>query len=421
MRRQRVIGRIRYLRNLEIWNVISIPAILAIVMTQLNIVTWRMMVYAILVMVFMFLQGAIYWDSKYNSLIQRQLQLPESFRTNFVTLRWFNIFFLALYPIAIVYGSMSGQAFFATDWWSHSVYSAAVLVYINYYHWQLSHDNPTDLNYLVTHQTLRRSPLNTDLYPHAVTVTKPILVQRQSVVFRGDNQPAAQRSGTPVQSNTPSASHVNSTAKSQPLPTYQSQPIPTVSSQSQPLPTYQSQPIPTVSSQSQPLPTYQSQPIPTVSSQSQPLPTYQSQPIPTVSSQSQPLPTYQSQPIPTISSQSQPLPTYQSQPIPTVSSQSQPIPTLDQSYLAPYITQPLPIIDDSAVAAFIEMQNTDAPEESSPAVTSENAAPKKSSSRTGVKRTPMKKLQNTDATEEPTPAKAPPKSTSRSKTKPPKE
>jgi hypothetical protein len=33
----------------------------------------------------------------------------------------------------------------------------------------------------------------------------------------------------------------------------------------------------------------------------------------------------------------------------------------------------------------------------------------------------MKKLQNTDATEEPTPAKAPPKSTSRSKTKPPKE
>ena len=349
MRRQRVIGRIRYLRNLEIWNVISIPAILAIVMTQLNIVTWRMMVYAILVMVFMFLQGAIYWDSKYNSLIQRQLQLPESFRTNFVTLRWFNIFFLALYPIAIVYGSMSGQAFFATDWWSHSVYSAAVLVYINYYHWQLSHDNPTDLSYLVTHQTLRRSPLNTDLYPHAVTVTKPILVQRQSVVFRGDNQPAAQRSGTPVQSNTPSASHVNSTAKSQPLPTYQSQPIPTVSSQSQPLPTYQSQPIP------------------------------------------------------------------------TVSSQSQPIPTLDQSYLAPYITQPLPIIDDSAVAAFIEMQNTDAPEESSPAVTSENAAPKKSSSRTGVKRTPMKKLQNTDATEEPTPAKAPPKSTSRSKTKPPKE
>ncbi|MFZ9856776.1 MAG: hypothetical protein ACO3F2_00405 [Roseiflexaceae bacterium] len=292
MRRQRVIRRIRYLRNLEIWNMISIPAMLAIVVTQLEIDAWRMMIYAILVMVFLFLQGAIYWDTKHNSLLQHQVQLPASFRTNFVTLRWFNVFFLTLYPIAVTYGVFSGQPFFMTDWWAHSVYAATVLVYINYYHWQISHDNPTDLNYLITHQTLRRSPLRTDLYPITVTITKPIRMQRQSIVFRRESAKTAQ------------------------LTTM------TTPSQSQPIPTAKSQPIPTVSSQSQP--------IPTVSSQSQPIPTAKSQPIPTVSSQSQP--------------------------IPTVSSQSQPLSTYEQSLLATYITQPLPIIDDldNALSASLE-------------------------------------------------------------------
>jgi len=386
--RKRIIGRLRYLRNLEIWNIVSIPTSLIIVMTQLMIFEWQMMVYNIIVMTFIFLQGAIYWDTKHSSLIQKQSRLPDTFRTNFRTLRWFNVVLLCMYPAMSIYGTYSGNLFFATSWWSHSIFLAAIIVHINYYHVQISHDNPTDMRYLVTHQKLRRSPLHSDLYPLSVTISSPIRQVRKSVASTGFSaasfakqpttsatqsvsaQTSAPASSTsksqPIPSLSSSQSQPLPTSKSQPIPSLsssQSQPIPTSKSQpiptskSQPIPTSKSQPIPTLpSSQSQPLPSSKSQPIPTLSSsQSQPLPTSKSQPIPTLSSsQSQPLPTSKSQPIPTLSSsQLQPLPTSKSQPIPTMpSSQSQPLPTLaeqGQDVSDTAKTQPLPVIDEAAI------------------------------------------------------------------------
>ena len=240
--RERLIGRLRYLRNLEIWNIISIPTILIIVITQLMIFEWQMMVYNIIIMTFMFLQGAIYWDIKHSSLIQKQSRLPDSFRTNFRTLRWFNVVLLCAYPAMSFYGTYSGNLFFATSWWSHSIFLAAIIVHVNYYHVQISHDNPTDMRYLVTHQKLRRSPLHTDLYPLSVTISSPIRQVRKSVASAsfGTGSMSKHAFSTTTQSaSTPTTAPSIASSQSQPLPTSKSQPLPTLpSSQSQPLPLY---------------------------------------------------------------------------------------------------------------------------------------------------------------------------------------
>ena len=52
---------------------------------------------------------------------------------------------------------------FQASIWSNLLFLFAVLEYINYYHYQLSHDNMNDLRYLFKYKKIRRSPLFMDM------------------------------------------------------------------------------------------------------------------------------------------------------------------------------------------------------------------------------------------------------------------
>lgn len=75
-----------------------------------------------------------------------------------------NIVLLSLYLIAWIYGNSEGSRFsFQPSIWANLLFLFAILEHINYFYYQLSHDNKQDIEYLLRHKKLRTSSLATDL------------------------------------------------------------------------------------------------------------------------------------------------------------------------------------------------------------------------------------------------------------------
>lgn len=159
MSRKPIIQRLLYLRNWEFLNIFLLPACLYIILTSLQIKNWQPYAYSMLLICIVLAQGVLYWHLKLQSIYKSQLALPAYFRPVFLFFKWLNIALLFSYFILNRLAPLA----FHTSTGSHILFIIAFIEYINYYHYQLSHDNLNDIRYLLKHKKIRKSPLAVDL------------------------------------------------------------------------------------------------------------------------------------------------------------------------------------------------------------------------------------------------------------------
>ena len=162
MHRQKLIRRLRSLRNLEAFNIFFLPACLWLVLARLAVQNWQPYAFGMFIICVILVQGIIYWHLKLQS-IRHGKPLPAYFHRLFSLFKWGNVGLLALYPLLALLGQMMPALDFRVSIWAALIYLFAVLEYVNYYHYQLSHDNRNDIQYLLKHHRLRRSHLWVDM------------------------------------------------------------------------------------------------------------------------------------------------------------------------------------------------------------------------------------------------------------------
>lgn len=120
---------------------------------------------AFLVLECLLLQGTFYWYTKLKRLRAEQTSVtPERTVRQLKRMQKINVFLLA-----------AGVPAFAADFikWSPSwpveglliaggIYVFAILEFINYFHFQLSYDNKSDISYLLKTKKLKQAPLRKD-------------------------------------------------------------------------------------------------------------------------------------------------------------------------------------------------------------------------------------------------------------------
>ncbi len=158
MNRQNIIRRLLYLRNWEFANIFILPIAMYAILKSLNINNWWAYIFTISIVCFILAQGVFYWHLKLQSIYKNQLALPAYFNSTFTTFKWINIILLFLYFLGVIFTQR-----FQDSLGSNLIFIFAIAEHINYYHYQLSHDNLNDIRYLLRHKKIRRSPLFIDL------------------------------------------------------------------------------------------------------------------------------------------------------------------------------------------------------------------------------------------------------------------
>ena len=162
MPRQNIIQRLQYLRNWEFANVFLLPAVIFFLLIIQEVQAWQPYAVSTLLVCIILLQGSYYWHLKLESITQKS-SLPAYFNQLFTSFKWANIGLLAIYPFIVFLAKQNIVEPFQVSFWSNFIYIFAILEHINYYYFQLSHDNANDLRYLMRHKKIRRSSLWVDL------------------------------------------------------------------------------------------------------------------------------------------------------------------------------------------------------------------------------------------------------------------
>lgn len=163
MNRQHIVRRLLYLRNLEFINIFLLPVCLSIILTASKIKNWQPYTFGTFVICFILAQGVFYWHLKLRTIRQGEPALPSYFRPTFLFFKWSNIALLSVYLILMASSQALGFIDFQVSVGANGIFLFAILEYVNYYHYQLSHDSVNDLQYLIKHRRIRRSPLYIDL------------------------------------------------------------------------------------------------------------------------------------------------------------------------------------------------------------------------------------------------------------------
>ena len=163
MNRQNIINRLLYLRNWEFINIFLMPACLYITLTSLHIRHWQSYAYSMFVICVILAQGVFYWHLKLQIIRRDGTSLPHYFYKVFSLFKWLNVFLLAIYPLLFSISKTTSRVDFQISVGSSAIYLFAILEHINYYYFQLSHDNMNDIRYLLEHRKIRRSPLYVDM------------------------------------------------------------------------------------------------------------------------------------------------------------------------------------------------------------------------------------------------------------------
>jgi len=163
MSRQKIIRRLLYLRNWEFANIFLLPAFLYFTLVRLNIPDWQPFAYSMFVLCVILAQGTFYWHLKLQSVYKNTLDLPSYFKQTFTTFKWMNVTLLSMYPIFMIANRITPFIPFQVSFWSNALFVFVILEQINYYHYQLSHDNLSDIRFLIKYKRIRRSPLYVDL------------------------------------------------------------------------------------------------------------------------------------------------------------------------------------------------------------------------------------------------------------------
>lgn len=163
MRRDALLKRLSYLRDMEGLNIVLIPSLLCVTLAALEVAEWTPYLLAMALICLILAEGTWYWHLKLNAVRQGRLRLPAVFRPAFTAARWVNGVLLVAYPIWYVATREASAGALTYSIWPILLYVFAILEHINYFDWQLSHDNRADLQYLLTFRRLRRAPLYEDL------------------------------------------------------------------------------------------------------------------------------------------------------------------------------------------------------------------------------------------------------------------
>lgn len=125
-------------------------------------VGWALRLAALFPLYYVLGQGSLYWHLKLRSMSERA-PLPAWFAALFRFFKWSNAFALGAPLAFLVVAAYLGGASGSDIAWSAGLLMFATLEFVNYYAWQLMHDNANDLAYLWKYRRLRRAPLAEDL------------------------------------------------------------------------------------------------------------------------------------------------------------------------------------------------------------------------------------------------------------------
>jgi len=163
MSRQNIIHRLRRLLNWEFANIFFLPTCLYVSLTSLQAQHWQPYAFSMFIICVILAQAAFYWHLKLQAIRKDEVTLPSYFYQTFSFFKWTNVILLSIYPGLIFCNQMIVVVDFQVSIWSNLLFLFAVLEYINYYHYQLSHDNLNDIRYLLKHKKFRKSPLYVDM------------------------------------------------------------------------------------------------------------------------------------------------------------------------------------------------------------------------------------------------------------------
>lgn len=166
--RKKLLKRFSYLYTGELMSVVMFIVVLFLlnkVYPQLRLYSLTSFWISFFLLEFLLVQGGIYWYVKWKRLkkentIVTPIQILKSFKILkkynicliIVTMFIFAIDFFKYYP-SLPLGSLGIASF---------IYIFAVLEYINYFHFQLSYDNLSDIKYLLRSKRLKQSCLSRD-------------------------------------------------------------------------------------------------------------------------------------------------------------------------------------------------------------------------------------------------------------------
>lgn len=172
MNRQNIINRLLYLRNWEFINIFLLPVCLYITLASLKVQNWQPYAFSVFIICVILMQGTFYWHLKLRAILKNETTLPSYFSQTFSIFKLVNIVLLSIYLVLIISSQTISFTNFQVTVWSNAIFIFAILEHINYYHYQLSHDNLNDINYLIRHKKIRRSPLCIDLQKNKERVLK---------------------------------------------------------------------------------------------------------------------------------------------------------------------------------------------------------------------------------------------------------
>lgn len=118
---------------------------------------WLVRAYSVSVVIFILIQGTVWWRWKLHVLRQNQRTIPESVLRRYRMWRTVNWGLIACFPL-VVFGAtiLADQPASSLDIGLGSLFwLGAILEQINYYYVQLMYNSRYDWHYLQTHRRLR--------------------------------------------------------------------------------------------------------------------------------------------------------------------------------------------------------------------------------------------------------------------------
>lgn len=151
--------RMRYLRRGEAIAAVVLPLLFAYKWSRENaVVAWELRSAATALVVFILLQGVLYWHLKLRSFDEHR-PLPGYFKTLFRSFQYVNMVAIAAMLAALAFASATHEDLV----WTSCILGLAVLEQVNYYHYQLMYDTRAALAHLRRNGRLRKAALGLDL------------------------------------------------------------------------------------------------------------------------------------------------------------------------------------------------------------------------------------------------------------------
>lgn len=171
MEKVRLIKRLAWYYPMEKFHAfISFPLVIVILILNNSCEDIIFLLYGLCVCVFILHQGQLYWKIKLKKLRGQLCENNKSFNA-FRQYHSINRFLIFLIPAILL------LQFYLSEWKIHSksllIWGVlanlfAIIEYINYYHWQVSVDNKSDLDYLIKNRRFKEAHLLKDLRKNAM-------------------------------------------------------------------------------------------------------------------------------------------------------------------------------------------------------------------------------------------------------------